>query len=192
MASGQLVAAACAAEAAQRGRRRGLRGLSGSGWLCATALQFGGARLEGLAEVAIGTSVEQGRSSAEVQRLGLAKDAVVQIVGWDDDCDEAFLDAVEQRVQEVVIGETGDVVDAVLIWWRDDDPDLADGLLDALAMLADDGTVWLVAPRPGRPGHMTASDVKEAVQVAGLQITSSISVGADWQAARLTAPKSGR
>ena len=142
--------------------------------------------------MAIGSSVERGQSDAAVQRLGLAEDAVVQVVGWDDDCDEEFLDAVEQHVLELVLDEASDVVDGVLIWWRDDDADLADGLLDALAMLADDGVVWLCTPRPGRPGHMTGSDVKEAVQVAGLQITSSISVGADWQAARLTAPKSGR
>ncbi len=142
--------------------------------------------------MAIGSSVERGQAQAAVQRLGLAEDAVVQVVGWDDDGDEEFLDAVEQHVIEMVMGEATDVVDGVLIWWRDDDADLADGLLDALSMLADDGVVWLCTPRPGRPGHMTGSDVKEAVQVAGLQITSSISVGANWQAARLTAPKQGR
>lgn len=142
--------------------------------------------------MAIGSSVERGQGDAAVQRLGLAGDAVVQVVGWDDDCDEEFLAAVEQHVLELVMDEATDVVDGVLIWWRDDDADLADGLLDALAMLADDGVVWLCTPRPGRPGHMTGSEVKEAVHVAGLQITSSISVGADWQAARLTAPKSGR
>jgi hypothetical protein len=142
--------------------------------------------------VAIGSSVDRGKAAAAASRLGLADDAVVQVVGWDSDCDQEFLDALEEHVLELVMDDANDVVDGVLVFWRDEDGDLADGMLDALAMLADDGVVWLFTPRPGRPGHMPGSDVKEAVQVAGLQITSSISVGADWQAARLTAPKSGR
>ena len=143
-------------------------------------------------QVAIGSSVDRGKVGAAASRLGLAKDAVVQVVGWDDDCDEEFLAQVKELVAELIVGDATDVVDGVLVWWRDDDSDLADGLLDALAMLADDGVVWLFTPRPGRPGHMSGSEVKEAVQVAGLQVTSSISVGADWQATRLMAPKSGR
>ena len=141
--------------------------------------------------MAVGSSVGTDRA-AGVARLGLAEDAVVQVVGWDDDGDEEFLEAVGDHVSEVIVGDVEDVVDAVLVWWRDEDGDLADGLLDALAMLADDGVVWLLTPRPGGPGHMTGSDVKEAVQVAGLQVTSSISVGAKWQAARLMARKTGR
>lgn len=141
--------------------------------------------------MAIGSSAGEERARA-ASRLGLAADAVVQVVGWDGDCDEDLLADVEDYVTEVVMTEADDVVDGILLWWRDEDGDLADGLLDALAMLADDGTVWLFTPRPGRPGHMRGSDVKEAVQVAGLRVTSSISVGSDWQAARLTAPKSGR
>lgn len=141
--------------------------------------------------MAIGSSGGGDRTRA-VSRLGLAPDAVVQIVGWDGDCDEELLAAVADHVHEVVMSDAEDVVDGVLVWWRDEDGDLADGLLDALSMLADEGMVWLFTPRPGRPGHMPGSDVKEAVQVAGLQVTSSISVGSNWQAARLTAPKGGR
>jgi hypothetical protein len=139
----------------------------------------------------MGSSVGQDQAGA-VSRLGLASDTVVQIIGWEDDCDEDLLAAIEEHVSEVVMVEAEDVVDAVLVWWRDEDGDLADGLLDALAMLADIGAVWLFTPRPGRAGHMVGSDIKEAVQIAGLQATSTISVGANWQAARLTAPKSGR
>lgn len=141
--------------------------------------------------MARGSSVGQDQAGA-VSRLGLASDTVVQIIGWEDDCDEDLLAAIEDLVSEVVMVEAEDVVDAVLVWWRDEDGDLADGLLDALAMLADSGAVWLFTPRPGRSGHMAGSDIKEAVQIAGLQATSTISVGANWQAARLTAPKSGR
>ena len=141
--------------------------------------------------MAIGSSVSDDRTRA-VSRLGLTSDAVVQVVGWDDDCDGDFLAALSSQVSELVMTDASDVVDGVLVWWREDDGDLADGLLDGLSMLSHEGVVWLFNPRPGRFGHMSGSDVKEAVQVAGLQITSSISVGSDWQAARLTTPKSGR
>jgi hypothetical protein len=168
-----------------------LRVAAGSGGLVRiTAAQRGGSR-EGVRKVAIGSSVGEDRART-VSRLGLAPDAVVQVIGWSDDCDRDFITALRANVSEVVMIEAADVVDGVLVWWRDGDGDLADGLLDALSMLADSGVVWLFTPRPGRTGHMVGSDVKEAVQVAGLQVTSSISVGADWQAARLTAPKSGR
>ncbi len=133
-----------------------------------------------------------GNGAHVTARLGLTPDAVVQVIGWDEDCDERFLGEVRERVRDVVLTEAADVVDGVFVWWRNGDGDLADGLLDALSMLADHGVFWLFTPRPGRAGHMPGSDVKEAVQVAGLRVTNSISVGADWQAVRLTAPKGAR
>lgn len=126
-----------------------------------------------------------------VSRLGLAPDAVVQVLGWQDDGDTELLSAVENRVAEVIMTEAEDVVDAVLLWWRDDDGDLADGLLDAVAMLHAEGTIWLLTPRFGRPGYMAGADVSEAVHVAGLQSTSSFGVGPGWQAARLSGPRRG-
>jgi Protein of unknown function (DUF3052) len=145
----------------------------------------------GRAQVSVDSSVGGGRGHV-VGRLGFSGDAAVQVIGWDDDCDTELLDAVQEHVGEVLMDQAPDVVDGVLVWWRREDGDLADGLLDALAMLADHGLIWLLTPRPGRAGHMPGSEVKEAVQVAGLRVTGSISVGADWQASRLTAPKSGR
>jgi hypothetical protein len=145
----------------------------------------------GRTEVATSPARDGERATA-VELLGLPGDAVVQVVGWDDDCDQGFLDALAAAVEEVVLDDAADVVDAVLVFWRDDDGDLADGLLDALAMLADGGAVWLATPKPGRSGHMSGSDVKEAVQVAGLQATSTIGVAGHWQAARLTTRKRAR
>lgn len=133
-----------------------------------------------------------GGIATAASRLGLPGDALVQIVGWDEDCDQRFLDDLTGSVGEVLMDDGDDVVDAVVVFWRDEDGDLADGLLDALAMLADGGAVWLATPKPGRDGHMAGSEVKEAVQVAGLQATSTIGLGAQWQAARLTAPKKAR
>ena len=85
-----------------------------------------------------------------------------------------------------------DVVDVVVMWWRDDDGDLADGLLDAIGPLTDHGVVWLMTPKPGRSGHIEAEDIADAAPTAGLQQTSTISAGSHWQGTRLVAPRAKR
>ena len=81
------------------------------------------------------------------------------------------------------------VVDAVLLWWRADDGDLVDGLVDALTDLVGGGSIWLLTPKVGRPGTVDASDVTEAAPIAGLSQTTTAAVSKDWQAIRLVAPK---
>ncbi|MEA1978466.1 MAG: DUF3052 family protein, partial [Chloroflexota bacterium] len=117
--------------------------------------------------------------------LGVKAGSVVQMLGWDDDCDQKLRDAVaESSGQALVDDDYDDVVDTVLLWWRDDDGDLIDGLLDAITMLADRGSVWLLTPKAGRDGHVEPEDVAEAGPTAGLRITANISAAADWQGTR--------
>ncbi len=131
------------------------------------------------------------RSLAE--RLGFRAGQVVQELGYDDDCDEALREAVEALTgNELVDDEFGDVVDVVLLWWRDDDGDLVDALVDSLTDLADGGVVWLLTPKAGRPGHVEPSDIGDAAPTAGLSSTSSISAARDWSGTRLVAPKAAR
>ena len=85
-----------------------------------------------------------------------------------------------------------DVVDAVLLWWREGDGDLVDALVDALTSLADGGSIWLLSPKAGRDGHVEPSDITEAAPTAGLSQTSSISAGREWSGARLVAPRNSR
>jgi hypothetical protein len=80
----------------------------------------------------------------------------------------------------------------VLLWWREDDGDLVDALVDAIHPLAENGVVWLLTPKAGRPGNVAPSDISEAAPTAGLSQTSSISAARDWAGARLVAPKAGR
>ena len=128
-----------------------------------------------------------------VDKLGLSLGSVVQEIGWDDDCDQQLRDAVANRTGEALVDEDyQDVVDVVLMWWRDGDGDLVDALVDALAPLADHGVIWLLTPKAGRDGHVEPSDISEAAPTAGLQQTSSISAGRDWNGARLVAPKAAR
>jgi hypothetical protein len=123
-----------------------------------------------------------------VDRLGLTQGTVVQEIGYDDDCDDALRTAIVERTgAELVDIDYDDVVDAVLLWWREDDGDLVDALVDALSPLADGGVIWLLTPKAGREGHVEPSDIAEAAPTAGLSQTSSISAGVDWNGARLVA-----
>ena len=124
-------------------------------------------------------------------RLGLKPGMVVQELGWDNDADDELRIAVEDCVDaDMVDGDYGNVVDTVLLWWRNDDGDLVDGLVDALTDLVGGGSIWLLTPKVGRTGSVGAADVSEAAPIAGLSQTTTASVSKDWQATRLVAPKS--
>lgn len=115
---------------------------------------------------------------------------VVQELGWDEDVDDAVRVAVEDAIDaDMVDGDHADVVDAVVLWWRDGDGDLVDALVDSLTDLAGGGSIWLFTPKIGRPGAVDAADVAEAAPIAGLSTTSTISLSTDWTATKLVAPK---
>ena len=125
------------------------------------------------------------------QRLGLTKGMVVQELGWDNDTDDELRVAVEDRIDaDMVDGDYGNVVDAVVLWWRDDDGDLVDALMDSLTDLVGGGVVWLLTPKVGRPGAVDPADIAEAAEIAGLANTTTAGVSKDWTASRLVAPKS--
>jgi hypothetical protein len=125
--------------------------------------------------------------------LGVEPDAVVWEIGADTDCDDELRTALaEAEGVQIVDDEYDDVIDVVLLWWRDDDGDLVDALVDAIGPLADHGVVWLLTPKPGRDGHIEAEDIADAAPTAGLQQTSTVSAGREWQGTRLVAPRAGR
>jgi hypothetical protein len=126
-------------------------------------------------------------------RLALQPGQVVQELGWDEDCDEDLRVAIEQVTGTSLVDEDyDDVVDVVLLWWRDDDGDLVDALVDGLTTLAAGGVIWLLTPKSGRPGHVEPSDIGEAAPTAGLSATSSVAAAPDWSGTRLVTPKSSR
>lgn len=138
------------------------------------------------------TADQAGRRSL-AERLGVEPGMVVQELGFDEDVDEELRDAVMERCGGDLVGEDSDeVVDVVLLWWRDGDGDLVDALVDAIGPLAESGVVWLLTPKAGRSGHVEPSDISEAAPTAGLQQTSSISAAPEWSGARLVSPKTAR
>jgi Protein of unknown function (DUF3052) len=129
----------------------------------------------------------------QAERLGIKPGQVVQEIGYDDDSDDGLRDAIiEVDGVELVSEDYDDVVDVVLMWYRDGDGDLVDSLVDAVAPLADGGYIWLLTPKSGRPGHVEPSDIGEAAPTAGLSQTSSVSAARDWSGTRLVAPKARR
>ena len=130
------------------------------------------------------------RSPAD--RFGIEPDMVVMEMGYDDDVDEDLREALAERSGDLEDEDTDEVVDAVLLWYRDGDGDLFDLLTNALGPLADTGVVWLLTPKAGREGHVEPSEVSESAPTAGLQQTSTVNAGKDWTAARLVSPRGAK
>ncbi|WP_244246990.1 DUF3052 domain-containing protein [Nocardioides euryhalodurans] len=136
------------------------------------------------------TPAEQVGPPGPAARLGLSKGMVVQELGWDADTDDELRVAIEDAIDaDMVDGDYGNVVDAVVLWWREEDGDLVDGLVDSLTDLVGGGVIWLLTPKVGRPNSVDASDIAEAAPVAGLAHTTTVSVSKDWSATRLVAPR---
>ena len=126
-------------------------------------------------------------------RFGIEPGMVVMEMGYDEDVDHDLRDALADAAESDLVDEdTDEVVDAVLVWYREDDGDLVDLLVDAIVPLADNGVVWLLTPKAGREGHVEPSEIAEAAPTAGLASTSTVSAGPDWSATRLVAPKAAR
>jgi hypothetical protein len=137
-------------------------------------------------------SVVSQTSAGVAERMGVRPGAVVMEIGYDDDCDEQLREAIEERSGDEMVDEDSDeVVDVVLLWFREGDGDLTDALVDAIAPLADDGVIWLMTPKRGRPGYVEPSDIAEAASVAGLSQTSITTVSTEWTGARLVGRRSG-
>ena len=99
-------------------------------------------------------------SAGMAARLGIKPGMVVQELGWDEDADEDLrASIVDISGGEMLDEDTDEVADVVILWWREDDGDLVDALVDAISSLADDGVVWLLVPKSGRPGHVERGGV---------------------------------
>nr|WP_202533656.1 DUF3052 domain-containing protein [Streptomyces sp. SID3212] len=126
-------------------------------------------------------------------RLGFEPGQVVQEIGYDDDVEQELRESIEALIgQDLVDEDYDDVADAVLLWFRDEDGDLTDALVDAIGLIEDGGAVWLMTPKTGRDGYVEPSDINEAGQTAGLSQTRSVSAGKDWTGSRLVTPKAAK
>ncbi len=125
--------------------------------------------------------------------MGFAKGDQILEIGYASDCDDELrLKISEISGTELIDIDPTEVVDAVILWWRDGDGDLIDELMDALAYLSETGPIWVMTPKMGRANYVEVSEIQDAAPIAGLTVTSSIPVAADWSATRLVARKASK
>ena len=126
-------------------------------------------------------------------RLGFAQGDLLLEVGYANDVDEQLRSEIEKITgHKFLTSDSQEVVDGVVMWWRDGDGDLVDDLVDALTYLTENGPIWLLTPKMGRPGHVEPSDIQDAAPTAGLSQTQTLPIAADWTATRLVARKAGK
>jgi hypothetical protein len=112
---------------------------------------------------------------------------VVQEFGWQDDVDDDVRFSIEELVgHELADEDHPDVADAVIIWWRADDGDLGDMLVDSMNMLDGGGAIWLFTPKKGRVGYVDHFEIAEAAKLTGLHATETLDLAKDWTATALT------
>lgn len=132
------------------------------------------------------------QASGGASKMGLTPGLVVQELGWDSDVDEQLRAEIMDAVDGDLIEDAVEAVDVVLLWWRDDDGDVVDGLVDSLTDLSSGGYIWLLTPKLGAPGFVDPSDIAEGAVTAGMALTTSASVSPQWQAHKLVRPKGNR
>lgn len=117
--------------------------------------------------------------------LDITKSDTIQEIGWDEDADSSISEALEDVIGAPLLdADTDEIVDVVLLWFREEDGDLVDGLVDATRSLGDEGRIWLLTPAANTPGTIEPGVIAESAQLAGMVQTSSERLG-EWQGACL-------
>lgn len=125
-------------------------------------------------------------SSSLSEALNFTTGQIVQEIGYDDDVDLDLRDAIEDLIGEELEDEdTQEIVDAVVLWWRDGDGDLTDAMVDTLRNIDAGAPVWVLTPKAGRDGHVMPGEIQECAGVAGLRVMSSMNLAPDWTGTRL-------
>lgn len=127
------------------------------------------------------------------EKMGLEPGELILEIGRGSDADASLRASIEAITGTAIIeDETNEVVDAVIIWWREGDGELEDELVDALTYLSEAGSIWVLTPKAGRDGHVEPSDIQDAAPNVGLSQTSTFAVASDWTATRLVARKTAK
>ena len=134
-------------------------------------------------------------ASDNAEEFGFRTGDLIQEWLWDDDVDDTIREKIETLTGEELVDEDYDsAVDGVIIWWRDgDDEDaLSDTIVDAYAVLGQDGPFWVLTPKPGREGAPSPSTVQNAAKTAGMNAATPLTVSDDWNGILLRAFGKGR
>lgn len=131
-------------------------------------------------------SADAPSSSPLSEVLNLTSGQIVQEIGYDDDVDLDLRESIEDLIDgELEDEDTQEIVDAVVLWWREGDGDLTDAMVDTLRNIDAGAPVWVMTPKAGRPGHVMPGEIQESAGIAGLRVMSSVSLAPDWTGTRL-------
>ena len=151
-----------------------------------------GSRDKGIGRLEARVNSPQGLA-VSIDRLGIVPGELILEFGHDVDCDEHLRHAIETKAgSKMLSGHVDEVVDAVILWWREGDGDLVDDLVDGLTYLSENGPIWLLTPKVGIEGHVEPSDIQDSAPTAGLTQTVSFLVAPNWTATKLVARKSAK
>ena len=134
-------------------------------------------------------------AARRVDRMEDLKAEGINPVSLDLTVDDSIRAQIEELTGEDLVDEDYDsAVDGVIVWWRDgdDEDELSDTIVDAYAVLGNDGPLWILTPKPGRPGATSSSTVQSAAQTAGMNAATPLTVSSDWNGIRLRAFGKGR
>ncbi|NML49798.1 DUF3052 family protein [Streptomyces sp. R302] len=113
---------------------------------------------------------------AETMRLRAGQ--AVREIGADDDTDDEIRDDVRRVTGRELLDDTSEeVADAVLWWWREGDGDLVSELTDEAGPLVEGGSIWVLTPRQGKPGHIPVLEMAELADDAGLRVRVATPLG---------------
>ncbi len=121
--------------------------------------------------------------------MGLSKGMVVQELGWDADVDDDLRNDIMDAIDADLVEEALEAVDMVLLWWREEDGDVTDGLVDSMTDLSSAGVIWLLTPKVGRDGYIDPADLAEGTSTAGLTLSAPANLAKDWQGHKIVRPK---
>ncbi|MFF5707330.1 DUF3052 domain-containing protein [Streptomyces sp. NPDC012794] len=123
--------------------------------------------------------------SGPARRLGIEPGMAVMELGYDHDVDDGIRDSVTERTgRDLVTDDHEDRVDAVLLWWREGDGDLACELDDLRRVLTVRGAVWVLTAQAGFVGHVEASDIAECARQVGMHTSAPVDVSGGWTGTR--------
>ncbi|MEU2504032.1 DUF3052 family protein [Streptomyces sp. NPDC007863] len=122
------------------------------------------------------------------ETMGLTAGQAVREFGADDDTDDAIRDDIRLVTgRELLDDASEEAADAVLWWWREGDGDLTSELRYEAGPLAENGSIWVLTPRQGKPGHVPAPEMAELAVDAGLRVRAVTPLGG-WTGHHLYRP----
>ena len=133
-------------------------------------------------------------ASQNAEEFGFEPGDIVQEWLWDDDVDDSIRAQIEELTGEDLVDETTGPLWTASSYGGDgdDEDELSDTIVDAYAVLGNDGPLWILTPKPGRPGATSSSTVQSAAQTAGMNAATPLTVSSDWNGIRLRAFGKGR